>query len=48
MGDLTNFVIQYYNDYNYDTTDDWTYAWTFPKALLFTITIMTTIGEKKH
>ncbi len=41
---LKNFVIQYNNEYNYDMTDDWEYSWTFPKALLFTVTIMTTIG----
>ena len=25
-------------------TDDWEYDWDFPKAWLFTITIMTTVG----
>ena len=39
------FVVTYYNEYNYDMTDEWDYDWTFPKALLFTITIMTTVGE---
>ena len=41
---LKMFVIKYHNDYNYDMTDAWDYAWTFPKSLLFTITIMTTVG----
>ncbi len=41
---LKNFVIQYHSDYGYDMTEDWDYSWTFPKALLFTVTIMTTIG----
>ena len=39
------FIVTYYNDYNYDMTDEWDYDWTFPKALLFTITIMTTVGK---
>ncbi len=39
-----NFISQYNADYGYDMTDDWDYAWTFPKSLLFTVTIMTTIG----
>lgn len=46
-GDLTtlkNFVISYVNDYGYDGTDEWDYDWVFSKSLLFTITIMTTIG----
>lgn len=41
---LKRFVVNYHNEYGYDMTEDWDYAWTFPKALLFTITIMTTIG----
>ncbi|TRY67796.1 hypothetical protein TCAL_15883 [Tigriopus californicus] len=46
-GDLTtlkNFVISYVNDYGYDGTEEWNYDWVFSKSLLFTITIMTTIG----
>ena len=42
---LKKFVISYHNDYNYDMTEDWEYNWTFPKAFLFTVTIMTTIGK---
>ena len=42
---LKNFVIEYYNDYSYDMTEDWDTSWTFAKSLLFTVTIMTTIGE---
>jgi hypothetical protein len=32
--------------YKYDgTIDGWNTWWTFPKSLLFTITIMTTVGK---
>ena len=44
MDTLKKFVVTYHNDYNYDMTDDWEYDWDFPKAWLFTITIMTTVG----
>ena len=43
---LKRFIITYHNDYSYDMTEDWEYGWTWPKAFLFTVTIMTTIGEK--
>ena len=42
---LTQFIVRYHSDYNYDATEDWEYSWTFSKALLFTVTIMTTIGK---
>ena len=42
---LKMFVIEYNGRYYYDTTDDWVYTWTFPKALLLVVTIMTTIGK---
>lgn len=45
---LKNFVIQYNSDYGYDGTEDWDYSWTFAKSLLFTVTIMTTIGKKRR
>ena len=41
---LKKFVVEYYNNFNYDMTEDWEYDWDFPKAWLFTITIMTTVG----
>ena len=47
MTELKKFVVGYVYNFDYDGTDDWVYSWTFPKALLFTLTIMTTIGELK-
>lgn len=42
---MEQFIISAVESYKYDgTVDDWQYDWTYPKALLFTITIMTTIG----
>ena len=42
---LKKFIISYHHEYGYDGTEDWEYDWTFAKAFLFTVTIMTTIGE---
>ena len=44
LATLKTFVLGYANDYGYDGSDKWDYDWTFPKSLLFTITIITTIG----
>ncbi|XP_043246939.1 TWiK family of potassium channels protein 7-like isoform X2 [Amphibalanus amphitrite] len=42
---IESFVIDMVNNYGYDgTKDDWPYEWDFSSALLFTVTIMTTIG----
>ena len=48
LNTLKQFVVDYHTDYGYDTTQDWSYSWTFSKALLFTLTIMTTIGNFIH
>ena len=42
---LKAFVLTYARDHGYDGTERWEYSWSFPKALLFTITILTTIGQ---
>ena len=44
LATLKTFVLGYADDYGYDGSDTWDYDWTFPKSLLFTITIITTIG----
>jgi hypothetical protein len=42
---FTNDVYERKNDYRYTGQDcDTTSGWTFPSALLFTITIITSIG----
>ncbi len=42
---FVSFVVNHTSDFNYDgAIEGWDYFWTLPKALLFTITIMTTIG----
>ncbi|XP_050720145.1 TWiK family of potassium channels protein 7-like [Eriocheir sinensis] len=42
---LERFVISSVADYHYDgTVNGWVDAWTFPKSLLLTMTIMSTIG----
>ena len=40
-----SFVVNATRDHSYDGyVEGWETSWTFPKALLFTITIMATIG----
>ena len=48
LATLKLFVVEYADTYGVDTVDgtiNWDWSWTFPKSLLFTITIMTTIGK---
>jgi hypothetical protein len=43
--DLTNMVVNAIGSHKYDgTINGWDYDWTFENSLLFTITIMSTIG----
>ena len=45
MVDLVRYIVKSIKEVNYDgDINTWDYDWTFQKALLFTITIMTTIG----
>ena len=49
LATLKLFVVEYANTYGVDSIDgtvNWDWSWTFPKSLLFTITIMTTIGKQ--
>ena len=49
LATLKLFVVEYANTYGVDSIDgtvNWDWSWTFPKSLLFTITIMTTIGKR--
>ncbi|XP_043216956.1 TWiK family of potassium channels protein 7-like [Amphibalanus amphitrite] len=42
---LQAFTLDLAHNHGYDgTKGDWSYSWNFPNALLFTVTIMTTIG----
>jgi len=41
---LKRYVLDAYSETGYDTTDDFEFAFTFEKTVLFTITIMTTVG----
>ena len=44
LATLKTFVVKYADTYGVDGTSNWDWSWTFPKSLLFTISIMTTIG----
>ena len=41
---LKRYVLDAYSETGYDTTDDFEFAFTFEKTVLFTITIMTTVS----
>ena len=46
LNEFITFVVKAAEDVSYDgTIDGWDERWTFPNALLFTISIMTLIGE---
>ena len=42
---LQDYTLDLAHNHDYDgTKGDWTYSWNFANALIFTVTIMTTIG----
>ena len=42
---METLIVDMVNNHGYDgTKGDWAYSWDFTNALLFTVTIMTTIG----
>lgn len=48
---LDMFIVSVVNDFNYDGTmneEEWDREWTFGSGLLYTVTILTTIGKRSN